>query len=134
LVFEPLSNEQSEHRRRYRQNVMVPGERHAFFPPGELNANINSLPETYRAIRLVGSMNDAAGKRHVVDESFADLAEWRELLHSAGRAWSPPEPERRMGEAIGKALDTPFKRLATELESIRRVIRELRPVSEDDRA
>lgn len=71
-------------------------------PPGELNNNLNRLPEEYGEIRLTGSMRDAKGNAHEVDEVFADLPEWRELL---SRERFVGLPERELAEAFKKSFE-----------------------------
>ena len=81
--------------------MLASGEQHDFFPPGELNDNLNTLTATYESIRLVGSMKDATGKAYEVSESFADLPEWRTVLHEAVELWEP-EAGQRMARELGK--------------------------------
>jgi hypothetical protein len=130
VTYEPIANSAPEERR-WRRNVLVSGEQHDFFPPGELNDNLNSLPARYRAIRLVGSMTDAAGKAHAVDESFSDLNEWREVLHAASERFVA-DPERRLADELGKKLERPLGALAQRLQGISTAIGTLTPPSADD--
>lgn len=48
-------------------------------PPGELNGNLVTLTASFEAIRLTGTMRDALGYEHPIEEVFADLAKWREV-------------------------------------------------------
>lgn len=130
VIYEPIGDESAEERR-WRRNVLVSGEQHEFRPPGELNDNINVLPERYRTIRLIGSMSDAAGKAHDVDEVFADLADWREVLRTAGGRYVA-EPERRLADALGKKLEQPLGTLAQRLQGIATAVRELTPPSSEN--
>jgi hypothetical protein len=130
VIYEPIGEAASEERR-WRRNVLVSCEQHDFRPPGELNDNINALPEHYRMIRLVGSMRDAAGKAHDVDEVFENLADWREVLHASGQRYVA-EPERRLADALGKKLEGPLRTLAQRLQGITTAVRELTPPSPED--
>jgi hypothetical protein len=100
MIYEPVAGGAAEREeRRWRSNVMASGEAHDFMPPGELSNNLNTLTESFQAIRLRGTMKDAAGKQHTVDASFSDLPEWREVLGGAHQRWVD-EPERRMAKAF----------------------------------
>jgi len=88
-VWEPLADGDAVERR-WRRNTLASGDQADFMPPGDLNDNLNSLPKTYRSVRLVGVMKDAAGTEHKVDDLFDDLAEWREILGKANQRWVKP--------------------------------------------
>jgi hypothetical protein len=116
LSFDPLADRPlPADNRRYRRNVIAPGERERFLPPGDLNANMDRLPREYAAIRLGGSMRDAAGNEHVVAEVFDRLVEWRELLHDATVAWIQPDAEKRLADALA---DKTVKPLIKELTAL----------------
>jgi hypothetical protein len=117
LIYEP-SGDGERVERRWRANMLAPGEQHDFMPPGELQDNLNSLPATYAAVRLVGTMRDALGNTHEVDEIFDDLAEWREVLHGAIARWVYPDPETRMAHELSKRFKEPLARLTGEVHSI----------------
>lgn len=129
LTFDPADATAPPNTRRYRQNIILSGEQLLFAPPGDLNGNLDTLPQTYRSIRLSGSMTDASGKTHRVDETYDDLSEWRSLLHDAHRSWGPPEPEKRLAQAFAG----PLQRLTTELQGISRAVARLaRPEADND--
>jgi hypothetical protein len=102
VEWSPADATSSTPKVRWRRNLMSPGEQVELFPPGDLNGNLDVLPSLYRDIRLRGGMEDAVGKRYVVDEMFGDITEWRSLLGDAHESWHPPEPERRLAEALGR--------------------------------
>jgi hypothetical protein len=124
LIFEPVGAVPKVERR-WRKNVFVSGEQHRFFPPDELNNSINTLPDRCRAVRLVGSMKDAAGKNHVVDEEFADLKEWREVLYAAEQAWVSPDREKALADEMAKKFDKPLSALARETARIAGALEDL---------
>jgi len=133
LRFEPIDEENNEaDERRWRHTVLASGEQRDFIPPGALEGNLNALPATYKTIRLVGTMKDAVGKRHPVDETFADLPEWREVLGGSRQRWTAADPERRLAEELVKKLDKPVARLASPLETIAQAAYDLRQPPRED--
>lgn len=103
VIYEKKDGTNSE-KRRWRQNVLASGEQRDFLPPGDLNDNLNTLTATYREVRLEGTMRDAAGNEHAIDEVFSDLPEWRKVLGGAHQRWLAADPERRWAEAFAKAF------------------------------
>jgi hypothetical protein len=103
LMYDPLDHEQFGPQVRWRRSVLAPGEQSDFMPPGGVNDSVNTLPNTYRSIRLVGSMLDAAGNRHNVEERLENLREWRGLLHAAHERWVDPDRERRLAGELESA-------------------------------
>jgi hypothetical protein len=134
LRFDPADASAAPYIRRYRQNLLVPGEQQVFAPPGVLNASLDTIPHTYRAIRLTGSMRDASGTTHVVNETYDNLSEWRDLLHEAHRLWTPPEPERRLAEALSKKFESPLRNLTAQVQGVASAIRGLAPPGQPDDA
>jgi hypothetical protein len=132
LIFDPADQKAQLTIRRYRQNVLAPGEQQAFAPPGALDGNLDTLPRTYRAIRLTGSMKDASGQGHVVNETYDNLAEWRDLLHNANRLWSPPEPERRLADALSKKFEPPLRNLTAQVQGVASAVHRLVPPEPPD--
>jgi hypothetical protein len=108
---------------RWRRNLLSPGEQVELFPPGDLNGNLDTLPTIYRDIRLRGSMEDVLGKSHTVDEAFGNITEWRDLLGDAHESWKPPEPERRLAEALGREFKSPLTGLGDAAKEGLRLLR-----------
>jgi hypothetical protein len=102
----------------WRRNLLSPGEQIELFPPGDLNGNIDTLPETYKEIRLHGTMVDAGGREHLVDESFGKLAEWREVIGDARESWKPPQPEKRAADALYQKFERPLKDITSAVNSV----------------
>ena len=117
---------------RWRRNLLSPSEQVELFPPGDLNGNLDSLPERFKEVRLRGTMIDAAGTTHKVDERFSDLPEWRRILGDAHESWHPPEPERRAADALYKKFERPLKDLTNATNEVARAIRSLAPPSSPD--
>lgn len=109
---------------RWRSNVLSPGEQVELFPPGEQSGEQGWLPERYGEIRLVGAMSDAVGNRHQVNERFAGLPEWGRLVEEAQQSWKPPEPERRVADALFNKFQPPLKDLSRATDEIARALRE----------
>ncbi|MFL5913054.1 MAG: hypothetical protein ACJ768_21110 [Gaiellaceae bacterium] len=107
--------------RRWRQNILAPGEQKDFLPPGDLNANLDTLPERFQRIRLIGTMRDATGKTHAIDEVFDDLPEWREVLGGARQRFVGL-PERELAQAFEKRFETPLRDLNRHLGEISRAL------------
>jgi hypothetical protein len=127
MIYEPAVQGGVLVRSRWRRNILVSGGGHDFFPPGGLDDNLNRLPATYQEIRLVGSMRDAAGKRHEVSEVFANLPEWREVLHEARQRFASDDPERRLADAFVDRFRAPIRGLTSELQSLTRGVSRLAP-------
>lgn len=121
----PLSTEDDAPGTRWRRNLLSPGEQAELFPPGDLGANLNTLPERFREVRLKGSLRDAAGNEHRVDEAFADLPEWRRVLEEANESWHAPEPERRMADAFQNKFQKPLKDLTKATNEVAAAVRDL---------
>ena len=132
MIYEPSDEGGHDEERRWWQNVLASGERRDFMPPGELNGNLNTLTATYRAIRLVGTMKDAAGKTHVIDEAFAELSEWREVLGGAHQRFVAADPERRLAEELAKKFDKPTSALTAQLSNIAGAIGRITPPDRDE--
>lgn len=103
--------------RRWRQNILAPGEQKDFLPPGALDGNLDTLPDRFERIRLIGTMRDATGKTHAIDEVFDDLAEWREVLRGARQRFVGL-PERELAQAFDKRFETPLRDLNRHLSEI----------------
>jgi len=131
LIYERVQNGREAPERRWRRNVLSSGEQFDFGIPGETQGQIDSLASAYRAIRLVGKMKDAAGSEHKVDESFEDLAEWREVLEQAHVRWSAADPERRLAEALDSRFGSQFKNVTTAINGVASVLGQLQPASGD---
>jgi hypothetical protein len=124
LIFEPRpGGTAGREERRWRRNLLAPGEQKDFLPPGSLNDNLNRLPQEYQEVRLVGSMKDAVGKTHAVDEVFADLPEWRGML---GRERFVTLPERELAEAFAKKFDGSLRGLNESVIEVARALDRLR--------
>jgi hypothetical protein len=124
LIFEPRDDGgTARDERRWRRNLLAPGEQKDFLPPGGLNDSLNHLPQQFQHVRLVGSMKDATGKVHPVDEVFANLPEWREML---GRERFVGLPERELAEAFAKKFDEPLRKLAQGVDGLVRAAYALR--------
>lgn len=119
----------------WRRNILAPGEQADFMPPGEtINDNINTLPATYRRVRLLGTMKDAAGNRHKVEECFDDLAEWREVLRAARQRYVTADPERRLADELDKKLSQQLQQLAAGANRIAAAVERLQPGDRDQAA
>jgi hypothetical protein len=87
--------------------LLSPGEENDFLglqKPGTTEVlDLDSLVSNYSEIRMSGSCRDALGTAYVVDDTISDVEEWRRLLAEAKERWLDA-PEKRFGEAIGKAI------------------------------
>ncbi len=97
IVLEPTSPATlTPDKRRFRAKVMAPGEQHEFLPQSPERGGmvaIDTLTMHYSAVRVRGTMRDALGDVHQVDEAMEDLAEWRQLRFAAGRRRVPDPVE-----------------------------------------
>lgn len=134
MQFIPLSDDAQPDEQRWRGNLLRTGEQHDFMPPGELNNNMNTLPERYREIRLAGTVRDAEGRQHNVGASFGDLAEWREALSGARQRWVIPDAERRLADELAKRLQPLATQIAAKLDQIATALYDLRQPRERDDA
>jgi len=122
----PIDESASPPGARWRRNVMASGEQVELFPPDKRSGGMESMPDIYEEVRLLGEMRDAVGNRHQVDERFEELPEWGQLVKEAQQSWKPPEPERRAAEAMHKKFDQPLKSLTKAADEIARAIREVK--------
>jgi hypothetical protein len=127
VVFEPVSDGGDASEFRWRRNVLAPGERADFMKPGQVNDSLNTIPASYRAIRLLGTMKDATGAAHEIIESFEGLAEWRELLHGAHQRYTEADPERRLADALDRKFKQQFQGLQQAVERVGNEIARLAP-------
>ncbi len=134
IVFKPIAAETAKDERRWRKNVLSSGEQRDFMPPGGLSDNINSLPATYAGVSLTGTMKDASGKTHLVDEHFLELADWRDALSGARERFLAADPERRLAQAFGEQIDKSLTPLGGKLDQIASGLAVLRdpPGADDD--
>jgi hypothetical protein len=127
LVYDAAVGGDESPKQRWRRNILSSGEQFEFIPPGDLNDNINTIPLAYKEIRLTGEMTDATGARHIVNEFFADLPEWRAVLHEARQRWVAPDPERRLADELSKKMKPHSDRITTKLDQVTRALNALRP-------
>jgi hypothetical protein len=100
MIYERLDGSDQKEVR-WRWPILTPGEQVDFMPPGvDLQGNLNSIPATYRAIRLEGSCADATGRTHRVEDEYSELSEWREVLGQAHARFTQPDPEKRWADAF----------------------------------
>jgi hypothetical protein len=135
VVFEPITEGDSGAAReefRWRRNILAPGEQYDFLPPGDLNDNLNSLPQRYRELTLVGSMKDAAGTTHKVDEALDDLPEWRRVLEGARQRWAAADPERRTADELYKRFEQPLRELNQGIQGVASAVHRLVPPEPPD--
>lgn len=125
VLFELREGEGAAPEFRWRRNILSPGEQADFMHPGELNDSINTIPAAYRAIRLVGSMKDATGMTHEVNEAFENLEQWRELLHHAHQRWTEPDFEKRLARALHDRFKQPLSDLQLGLRHLSQVVGQL---------
>jgi hypothetical protein len=131
LIYEPTDPNADPSERPWRRNLLASGEQLEFFSTGGANAtNIDSLSATHKAIALKGSMRDATGTEHIVDERFDDLAEWRQVLEAASLRM-PSEPDQRLARALGKELNSQAKTVAAALDRIGAQLSAFQSVDED---
>jgi len=132
VVYDPVGEGHQPQEARWRRNILASGEQYDFLPPGGVNDNVNQLPATYKAVRLVGTMKDAAGATHDVDEAFDDLAEWRKVLGEAHQRFTYPDAEKRLAEELSKKFARPLKDVRTGLQDVARAVYRLAPPDSDD--
>jgi len=118
--------------RPWKGNTLAVSEKHDFLPPGELNDNLNALPQRYKRVRLEGSMYDAAGVKHDVRDSIDDLAAWRKALGEAHQRYTAAEPEKRLADAFKKDLQKPIKDIAASIDALTRAVHEAQQRNPDD--
>jgi hypothetical protein len=128
----PIENAQPTPGARWRRNLLSPQEQVELFPPGDLNANVDHLPQTYKEIRLLGTMRDAVGNRQQVDERFLDLPEWRDVVHAAHERWTAPEVERRVADAMYRKFERPLGDLTRATQEVARAVHSLAPPRDND--
>lgn len=126
LIYEPVQAGQEAPERRWRRNVLASGEQFDFLDPAGIQNNIGALSSKYKAIRLVGTMKDAIGSKHTVEESFEDLAEWWEVLQQAHARWAASDPERRLADALANKFDSRIKNVTGAIDRVAATIDELR--------
>jgi hypothetical protein len=117
ITYEPVGDRPPVEQH-WQRPVLMTGERRDLLTPGGLNDNVNRLPAEFRAIRLTGSMTDAVGDKHVVDERIADLAEWRAALGESHERFVQDDAERRLADAFKKHFDDQGARIAAGLNAI----------------
>lgn len=132
VKFEPLNYEHAAPEFRWRRNILSPGEQADFMQPGDLSDSMNTLPSRYRSIRLTGSMMDAVGTGHDVEEVFDDLPGWRELLSGARQRYTEPDPERRLAEALHPRFKDPIADVSGGLRDIAQAVAVLHPPKRPD--
>lgn len=72
--------------RRWRAHLVAPGDVHDFGPPERADGSPMGLEDLGRdvaLIKLVGTMRDAMGRLHAVDEAIRDVPEWDRLLQES---------------------------------------------------
>jgi hypothetical protein len=124
IVYRPVASDAQDVVQKWRQSFLATGESRDFMPPGELNRNLNSLPVSYRSIMLKGTLRDAHGERHMVDECINDLAHWRQALGEAHERFVDADEDRRLATAFEKQFSSHAKSMIVGLGSIADAIRD----------
>jgi hypothetical protein len=133
MAFVPLQGD-TAFEQRWRANILESGRQADFLPPGDLNDNLNGLPSLFREIRLSGTLKDADGIEHLVQDEVVDLADWREALHDARQRFTQADPERRLAEAFDKPIKKVSDDVGRRLDNLTRAVYALRPDEGDDGA
>jgi hypothetical protein len=128
LSWEPLEGVTAPDPTRWRRNTLLPSDSADFMlGSDEMGDSLNKIPARYAAMRLKGSMKDAAGTIHEVNEEFADLAEWRKLLGGAHQRWVDPNPEKRLADALHSKFEGPLGNLNASAASAADAVQRFAP-------
>jgi hypothetical protein len=103
ITFEPRDEQQPSVVRRWRDNVIAPGERLRFWPsaPDNDTPTAEELGKQYPRISLAGQVQDALGHIHRVDHSLDDLAELRAVAE-ASNYMPQDEPVQKIAKSLEK--------------------------------
>ena len=120
LRFVPLDPAQQQPDvRPWRINLMPPGDEHDFMPQ---DLTGDAIVSTWERITISGTMKNALGETIAIDDTFADLPEWRRLLESAQERWLDV-PEKRLASAFGDELGKSTSPLGRALREVATAIR-----------
>jgi hypothetical protein len=122
--------------RRWRGNILTSGEHVDFLPSGgeDLSNTIDSIPQRFERVTLSGSMKDAEGRTHIVEDEIANLADWRTALHESGQRFTRSEPEDRLAHAMTKPIEDIATRLGPKIDDLTRAVYRLRPAEDEEEA
>lgn len=129
LIYDASKPERASLERRWRRNVIASGEQFEFLPPRDA-MDFRALAAEYTSIRLIGTMRDAFGKQHKVDEELRDIGEWQQLLEKAVVRWVQ-EPDERLAKELGDRLDRSARDSTRDLtRSLERIVGQLRELGQ----
>jgi hypothetical protein len=115
LTFVPRDPaQQAPDVRPWRINLMPPGDEHDFLPR---DLTGDAIAATWERITISGTMKNALGETIAIDDTFADLPEWRRLLEKAQERWLDV-PEKRLASAFGDLVGKPTTPLGRALREI----------------
>jgi hypothetical protein len=131
VVFEPIDPEVNPPVvRRWRWNVMAPGERLRLFPPehdGKRLFTTDDMAARYARVRVRGTVNDSLGQQRPVDDCLEDLHQWSQLIQDA-RILDEKDPAKEIAEEVG-ALTKEMREVRREIQRLRNHLAEGRPAT-----
>lgn len=102
-------------------SLMTPGQASDFmtdFGESQPMLTMEAMAQTFERIELIGTMRDAAGRRHDINDSLADLASWQRTQREAHISWRHPDPEKRLAQEFKDILKQPTAEIVRALSSL----------------
>lgn len=127
LSFLPSDPKAAPDARPWSWQVLVPNGRMTFLPP---EIELDKLAQAFSAITLTGTMNDALGGKHRIDERMTDINGWWNDIKKVQPRWVNPDTEQRLARALSGEFKLELSKLASAAQGIEKAVSELR--REDD--
>lgn len=122
IHYEPLSGQEHKLKvRKWKANLMVPGETKQFLPlEDDFSGSMTTeeMAKTYSHIVLTGEYYDVLGKQHTAEDQLEDIAEWRRISGNAIARWLEPDSQKRQAMENSKALKPLADQIVSAIKSL----------------
>jgi hypothetical protein len=121
VTFVPIDPTEQAQVRQLTSNVMAPGTITDLMPVfGEQQPfqTMEQIGQVFARIELSGTMKDAAGRPHEIQDALTDLANWQRAQAEAHVRWTNPEPEKRLASALQEVIRSPSREITQALKAI----------------
>lgn len=124
IHYKPLPGQEQKLKvRRWKANLMAPGESKQFLPlEDDFSGSMTTdeMASTYSEIDLTGECRDVLGNTYPVEDRLEDIAEWKRVSGEAIARWLDPDAQKRQAKANAEAWKPLISQLGEAIRSLGR--------------